>query len=120
MQAFLAFNALALPIVFGTQQSDSVKLAISIVGFFTHTGLISAVLRSTSLLRYWDVSLARLEALDADSEQSTRIQIFNDSTFYPLREWKRYRFYLIPYMLTACVWAHQVIVIGDTVLHIKS
>jgi hypothetical protein len=104
MQAFLAFNAIAIPLVFGGQQMEGAKSLISAVGFLLHVGLTSAVVRSTELLKYWDESLRKLEQIDEDLESASRVPVFSGADFRRHQEWVRLQIYILPFGSGILLW----------------
>lgn len=109
MQAFLVFNAVAVPIAFGAIQEENVKLLISIFGFFMHLGLTIKVWYSTRLLKFWDNTLTALEELDQDSDSGTRVPVFSNVNFRKHREWPRLQAYYIPFAIGMMGWAYEAI-----------
>ncbi|MDR3571982.1 MAG: hypothetical protein P4L81_07425 [Candidatus Pacebacteria bacterium] len=118
MQAFLVFNSVALPIAFGSHQNESVKLLISVFGFFMHLGLVFAAIHSIDLLQFWDDRLAELERLDEESEteSGSRVAIFSHQNFWERQEWPRLRAYYFPFGMGVVVWAYEVIVFFQSIL----
>lgn len=110
MQAYLAFNAVALPLAFGGSQSEFVKFVVSVFGFFMHTGLNFSVWYSTALLKFWDDKLADLENQDQfDSKEGSRVAVFSHPDFWNHQEAPRLRAYYIPFTLGMLVWYIEIV-----------
>ncbi len=86
VQMFLVFNTVVLPIVFGTDQSEAVKLVISIVGVASHVLLLNAVLRANGWTNLIDRTLVQLENLDKESEDGVRVSFFSSADFQKARK----------------------------------
>ena len=78
---FLLFNTVALPLVFGSGQTEIVKFVISGVGILTHLLLLNAVMRANSWIKFLDGKLFQLEQLDQDDQNGARVFIFSDPQF---------------------------------------
>lgn len=87
IQMFFAFNAVALPVAFGMNQSAPVQLLISSVGFVIHLGLYLASQRTVGWLEYWNEKLAALEQLDQGDEgtDGVRVPVFSQHDFDDVR-----------------------------------
>lgn len=81
VQMFLAFNIIAVPLVFGSGQTEVSRLVISVVGFIMHLVILGATWRASDWIAYFDGRLAKLEELDRDSADGMRVMIFTDSDF---------------------------------------
>jgi len=81
VQMFLLFNTVALPLVFGSGQTEIVKFVISGVGILTHLLLLNAVMRANSWIKFLDGKLFQLEQLDQDDQNGARVFIFSDPQF---------------------------------------
>lgn len=87
IQMFVTFNAIALPVAFGTNQPAPVQLLISLVGFVMHIGLYLAGRRTIGWLEYWNEKLAALEELDQEGEstEGARVAVFSQHDFEGVR-----------------------------------
>jgi hypothetical protein len=85
VQMFLVFNTVALPLVFGTAQSETVKLIISVVAVGIHAILFIATKRADNWIDYMDARMAELERLDAETETEIRVFVFNRPQFGSMR-----------------------------------
>ena len=103
LQLFLAFNAIAIPIVLTTSQSSDAKSLLSLVGILIHYAVLLGAIRANDWMDYLDGKLAELEELDADSEiDRVRILIFSDPDFGHKRQSKwSTRFSFIPLAILA-------------------
>ena len=81
VQMFLLFNTVALPLVFGSGQTEIVKFVISGVGILTHLLLLNAVMRANDWIAFFDEKLFQFEQLDQDDQNSTRVFVFSDPRF---------------------------------------
>ncbi|HVS79982.1 MAG TPA: hypothetical protein VHF05_03295 [Candidatus Paceibacterota bacterium] len=107
MQAFLVFNSVAIPIAFGSSQQETVKILISVIGFFVHVGLSITVWQAIRWIRYLDDALADFEQLDTEvnSVAAVRVAIFSNVIFEQRRGgWLRSHAYLVPFGIGAISW----------------
>src|SRR3989344_8411660 len=81
VQMFLLFNTVALPLVFGSGQTEIVKFVISGVGVLIHILLLNAVMRANDWIAFFDEKLFQFEQLDQDDQNSTRVFVFSDPRF---------------------------------------
>lgn len=98
LQMFLTFNAIAIPIVIGTKQTELVNLLLSVAGVLVHYAVLLGAIRANDWIKYWDKKLKELEELDINSENSkVRVAIFSDPDFGSKRQSKwATRFSFIP------------------------
>lgn len=81
IQMFLAFNIIAVPLVFGMGQTELAKVVISSIGFAMHVVILGATRRASTWIAYFDRRLAKLEELDQESADGMRVMVFTDSGF---------------------------------------
>ncbi len=109
VQMFLVFNTVALPLVFGTTQTEGVKFLISMVGMFIHGILLQATLRADNWIKYLDARMIELEALDADDANAVRVKVFSHPDFATKRHsWlASRRFFGFFGLFVTSVWVWQ-------------
>lgn len=79
---FLAFNAIALPLVFGTEGYEMMKTMISVVALAVHIGLMLSAIRSAGWVSFYDQKLSLFEDLDAeDQDMKSRVLVFSSREF---------------------------------------
>lgn len=76
--AFLTFNVIAFPVVFGSNQPEAVKLGVSIIGAVVHPTLLNLALRELRWVRTLRQRLHRLELLDQGDASGVRERLFSD------------------------------------------
>lgn len=81
VQMFLVFNTVALPLVFGINSPDQVKMFISFVGFGMHGVILQSTLRADSWIKYLDARMIELEQLDQKGAHSIRVLVFSHADF---------------------------------------
>jgi len=82
IQIFMAFNAVALPLMFGTEGYELMKMIFSFAALAVHTGLMLSAIRSASWVNFYDQKLALLEELDRENEQrKSRVLVFSSREF---------------------------------------
>jgi hypothetical protein len=104
MQAFLVFNAIAIPIVFGSAQQEIVKFIIALVGFFAHVGFSLAAWYLTRLLWLWDQALRNLEQLDQGTDAAPRVAVFSHPDFARHQERRPLIAFLFPFGAGVALW----------------
>lgn len=112
IQMFLVFNTVAIPLVFGTGQSELVKISVSMTAAGIHTALMLSALRSASWVAFYDLKLTKLELLDAEDEtQKTRVSVFSSREF-ALRQSDRFasrRIFAPVGVMFVIVWVEETI-----------
>ena len=83
LQMIAILSTVAVPIVFGSGQSDLLKCVVSTVNFVAIATLFFAATRGDKLIRYWDDQLAELERLDQQEypEITVRVLPFSSPQF---------------------------------------
>jgi hypothetical protein len=100
--------------VFGTTQTEAVRLVISTVGLFVHVLLLNAVSRAENWTAYLDRKMRELEQLDSSDPNSPRVLVFSDPEF----DAKRGRMFASRRIFAAIGITVMVIWIEETVRHI--
>ena len=85
VQMFLAFNTIAFPFVFSSQQSEDVKFFLSLAGIFVHLILLQGTLRADMWISKIDAKMQSIEELDAGEDVGTRVVFFTDQEFTRMR-----------------------------------
>jgi hypothetical protein len=85
VQAFLTFNVIAWPIVFGTDPTTEVKFAISVVGVVSNMLLLQRAVRADDWVALLDVRLKALEESDSGTNSAIRTRFFADTGLIELK-----------------------------------
>lgn len=86
VQMSAVFNTVALPLLFGAQQSDYTKLSLCGVAVGLHLLVMQAVIRADQWITFLDDKMAALEKADWDNSNSIRVKIFSHREFHEKRQ----------------------------------
>ena len=109
VQMFLVFNTVALPLVFGTTQTEGVQFLISVVAVVIHGILLIATTRADRWIDYLDSRMSELEGLDLEDQSGIRVAVFNRPEFRTMRHglFASRRVFGLVGVLIAILWMWQ-------------